>query len=42
MIVKIMQESTGRYRLFEGDDIMVNPSVEFPRDGNYEEAEDDL
>lgn len=42
MIVKIMQESTGRYRLFEGDDIMVNPSVEFLRDGNYEEAEDDL
>ena len=42
MIIKILQESTGRFRLFEGDDIMVNPSVDFPRNGDYTEAEDDL
>lgn len=41
MVVKIIQQSTGKIRLFEGDDISMDPSVKFPRDGNIDEAEDD-
>jgi len=42
MIVKIVQRSNGRYHLFDGDEILVNPNVAFPGNEKFDEAEDDL
>ena len=42
MVVKILNQETGKFRLFGGDDIDISPSITFPRNDDFNEAEDDL